>query len=146
MQNSHTTERCFKIDNIEYHLKLIPTKYFDSDKQKPSFFRRLSMCLSKVYSFSKTKGIVEYEKKMWGNYLARLDNAKNIGTFSEEWHEGLEECPHYLTIELIKEHPKKIILIEDLDSDAFGRVELNKKLIEKTGFMKTKSTSLEEIK
>lgn len=143
MQNLPISEKCFKINNEEYHLKLIPTKYFDSDKQKPSFFRRLDMRLSKVYSFSKTKGRVEYEKKMWRGYLTKLDNEKNIGTFSEEWHEGTEECRHYLTIKLKKERPKKTILIEDLDHDG-SRVRLNTILVEKVG-RKNKCSAIEEI-
>jgi len=144
MQDMDTGKRCFKINNIDYYLKLIPKKYEDSDKKRPPFLTRLGMALSEIYHFTKVKGIVQYEKKMWGPlYLKKLDKWKKIGKFTEEWHEALEECWHYLTINLTKEHPKKKMLIESAYSD-IGTATLNKILIEKIG-RKNKRSPLEEI-
>ncbi len=138
------SERCFKINHMEYHLKLIPKTYFDSEEQKPFFLRQLSMMFSETHQFIKVKGIVEYEKKMWRGYIEKQNNEKTIGKFQEEWHESLKECKHYLIIDLTKERPKKRIFIEDLDYDEGGRVELNKLLIEKVGG-KTRRSPLKEI-
>ena len=141
MQNLPLSERCFEINGIEYHLRLIPKKYFNSNEKTPSSFTQLRLFLYQAYSFSKTKGRVECKKKMWGPLsFKKLKKWKNIGRFSEEWYHRIDESQHYLTIKLKKEFPKKTISIHEILSDSLGITELNKVLIKKVGIKNRYST------
>ena len=141
MKKLLTQEKCFKINGIEYHLRLIPTKYFNSNKKTPSSFTQFKLFVTEAYSFSKTKGRIKYSKKKGGEVL---QDWRRGGRFSEEWYNGLDESWHYLTIKLKKERLKKTILINEVISDSVGRIELKKVLIKKVG-IKNKHYSLETI-
>jgi len=141
MKKLPTQEKCFEINGIEYHLRLIPTKYFKSNEKTRSFFTRSKLVSSEAYSFSKTRGRVECEKKVWGALsFKKLKKWEKIGTFSDELYTGLDVSHYYLTIKLKREFPKKIISIEEIISDSFPKTELNKVLIKKVGIKNRYST------
>ena len=132
MQNLPIREVHYKINNIEYHLKLIPTKHYDSSKKRPSIDKKSFMDFGPTHNLTKTEGRVECEKKMWGPIpFKSLKKWKKIGKFSESWHDYREASSHYLDITL-KECPKIIIRIDSFHSD-FGGTESNRVLIKKRG-------------
>ncbi len=138
------TERTFRINNIDYYLKLVPKKYFDSIEERPPFFRRLTMLLTGAYHYKQVEGIVQCEKKMWGSLpLKKSKEWKKMGKFSEIWYERMQDSRHCITIKLNKESPKRLILIQDFYDDA-GGIESDRVLIEKVG-RKNKSSPLEEL-
>ena len=101
MQNLDISERCFKINNIEYYLKLIPKKYEDY-KNRPSFLAGLAMALSGVYDCSKKIGKVEYTTK---------ESSKvRKGRFENTWKDECETSTNCLTIKLMSKPKIKIIL------------------------------------
>jgi len=140
MKNLSINERCFKIRDTEYHLRLIPTKYFDSNEKTPSFFTQLGMDLLEIFHFTKKRGIVKYAKKKDGEMLG---DWKRGGRFREAQHDSAESSFYSMVINLRKERPKKEILIEAIYGDS-GTVALNKVLTEKVG-RENKCSPLEVI-
>lgn len=143
MVNTGISKKCFKINNVDYYLKLIPTKCFY--KKTSSFFTQSSMALFGPYHFKKIEGIVQCYKKMWGPlHLKYVKKWEKIGKFSKEWHNPIGQPPFYSMLIDLKERPKKKILIEVIYDD-IKRVKLKNLLIEKVG-RKNKYSPLEEIK
>lgn len=139
-QAMDTEEKHYKIWDVDYFVKLIPEKTFNSDEQKSSFLRKLELILSETSHYISKKGKIEY----------RRDNAENskkqTGKFEEIWRDDIHgNCYHLLEIEL-KGKSKKKIYISEMEYD-LGCDSLEKKAFEKEGFFaEWKEVPFEEIK
>jgi hypothetical protein len=138
--NPEVKEKNFKINGMEYHFKLIPTKSKDSDEKRPSLLTIVGMVLTGIYFISQTKGRIECKKIKEGEIITE----KKAGTYKERWEESAEVSTQYLEMKLRKESPlKKIIINSSCYDDGTGFTEST--LFQKKNF-RTKKSLLEELK
>jgi len=131
MQNLDISEKCFRINDMEYHVKLISKKY----KDMPSFLAGLSMALSGVYDYSKKKGKVEY--------IVKGSSGVRKGRFEDIWRDECDTSFHDTIIELMEKPKIKIILKSySLDNGSGDGAVVAK---QKQGYKKWKRLPCEEI-
>ncbi len=134
MEKQVIENKCFEINRIPYHLKLIQ-KFSRRWKDTGSSVKSHLMALSGIHNYIERRGNVEYN----------TDESSEIrkGRFEETWTEEYETSSHYLKIKLMGK-PKIEIILEScyLDNGA-GKSRITTK--QREGFMRWTKVPSNEI-